>query len=156
MTEERKPGQPEWSDVVAKATDHVQQRDVAAEEAAERQKPHARGPIIAAAAVVFAGVIAWDFYAFSQPPEPPPPEETIVDLRWFVADAVELIEGFRSEGGRLPSRADLGDLLSDDIVYEVRGDAYTVAAASGGVRVQYDGSMSLRRWVQGDGGGGGS
>ncbi len=156
MTEERKPDRPEWSDVIAKAADHVQQRQVAAGEAAERQKPRARGPVIAAAAVVFAGVLAWDFYAFSQPLESPPPEETIVDLRWFVADAVELIEGFRSEGGRLPSRADLGDLLSDDIVYEVRGDAYTVAAASGGVRVEYDGSLSLLRWVQGDSAVGGS
>ncbi len=156
MTEERKPAQPDWSEVVAKASEHVQERHVAAEEAAERQKPRARGPVLAVAAVAFAGVLAWDFYMFAQPPEPPPLEETTVDLRWLVADAVELIEGFRSENGRLPARADLGDLLPADIMYELRGDTYVVAAAEEGIRVEFDGSVPLQRWVQDDGAGGGS
>jgi hypothetical protein len=156
MTEERKPAQPDWSEVVSKASEHVQERRVAADEAAERQKPRARGPVLAAAAVVFAGVLAWDLYMFAQPPEPPPLEEVTVDLRWFVADAVELIEGFRAENGRLPARADLGDLLPADIVYEIRGDTYVVAASEEGLRVEFDGSLPLQRWVQGDAAVGGS
>ena len=146
-----KPRPGDWSEAVSEASAHVQQRKVAVEEATERQKPKSTGRLLAAAAVIFAGVIAWDVYVLMQPPEVPPPAEEAVDLRWLVADAVELIEDFRADEGRLPTRADLGDLLDEEFSYEIRGEAYVVGLEGEGTRVQYDGSVPLDEWVSSGG-----
>jgi hypothetical protein len=149
MTDEGPQPRREWAEVVAEASAHVRDRDSAVEAAGELQKPRSRGPILAAAAVVLAGVVAWDFYMLSRPPEPAPPGEEVVDLRWFVADAVELIEAFRDENGRLPSRADLDEKLPAELEYEARGEGYVVALAGEANRVVYDGSVPLAGWVEG-------
>jgi len=138
---------PDLSEAVSRASVHVKERGVAAQEAAERQKPRSQAPALVGAAVIFAAVIAWDVYAFSRAPAPVPTDELRVDLRWLVADAVGVIEGFRIETGRLPTRAELGDLLAEDLLYEVRGDSYVVAVAEGALRVQFDGTVPLDRWV---------
>ena len=142
-----KPMPGDWSEAVSQASAHVEQLEVAMEEATERQKPKSRGPLLAAAAVILAGVITWDIYVLSQPPEIPLPADEAVDLRWFVADVVELIEDFRAGQGRLPTRADLGDLLDPEFSYEIRGERYVVGLEGEGTRVEYDGSVPLDEWV---------
>ena len=148
---------PSWSEAVSQASTHVQQRKLAIEEAAERQKPKSRGLLLVEAAVIFAGVIAWDIYVYTRPQEIPPPAEEAVDLRWFVSDVVELIEDFHAEQGRLPTRADLGDLLDEEFSYDIRGEGYVVGLEGEGARVEYDGSVPLDEWVSsgatGSGGG---
>jgi hypothetical protein len=105
--------------------------------------------------IVFAAVVVWDVYMLTRPPRALPPAEMVVDLRWFVADAVDQIETMRAESGRLPARAELSDLVAGGIEYEISGAGYVVALTDGGVRVVYDGSLPLERWVAGEPGEGG-
>ncbi|MCH7990911.1 MAG: hypothetical protein IIC35_00660 [Gemmatimonadetes bacterium] len=114
-------------------------------------EPQIEGTVVAAAAVLLAAVIAWDVHVMTRPQNMPLPADEAVDLRWFLADAVELIENFRAEEGRLPSRADLGDLLGDSFSLEIRGQMYVIGLEGAGTSVRYDGSVPLDEWVLGAG-----
>lgn len=137
----------DWSDAVSAASRHVRDRTAAIEEAAERQKPKSRAPILAAVGVIFVAVLGWNVYVLAQPPELPGPAEEALHLRYFVGDAVNLIEDFRAEEGRLPTRADLGDLLDAEIRYDAGEGGYVVGLEGEQVSVEYDGSVPLDAWV---------
>ncbi len=137
----------EWVDAVSEASDHVQERKTAAEEAAERAKPKASGLALAVASAILASVVAWDAYVLTRPPEGLPPAEQEVDLAWLVVDAVDLIESYREDEGRLPTAADLSDLLDEEVSYTTQGDRYFVVAVSDEVRVEYDSSLSIEEWI---------
>jgi hypothetical protein len=136
-----------WSNVVSEASRHVKERRAAIEEAQERQKPKSRAPILAAVVAVLVAVVAWDVYVFTRPPELPTPEREAANLRWFVGDAVNLIEDYRAETGRLPTRADLGDLLDDEIVYEIQGEGYVVIMEGERASVEYESGVPLEDWM---------
>lgn len=135
------------SKAVSQATEHVQDRQSAFEEAAEQQKPKSSGTLLAVAGVVFLGVLAWDAYVLTRPPEVPSAAVQEEHLRFFVSDAVDLIEQFSAEQGRLPTRADLGDLLDEEISYEVRGEGFVVGMEGEGVSVEYDSRQTLADWM---------
>ena len=137
----------DWNEAIAQAQEHVEERGHAAEEAASRQKPKAQGPIIAAAVVVLVAVIGWNLRVLSQPPADIPVQEE-VHLAWFISDAVEAIEDFQADEGRLPTVEEAGELLEDDIVYESRGEAYAITVEGDeGTTVTYDSSTPLSDWL---------
>lgn len=138
---------PDWSDAVSQASEHVQAREVALEEAAEQQQPKSRGPVIAALSVLLVAVASWNVYQLLQPPSLPSAYEEATHLRFFVADAVDLIEDFRADEGRLPTHADLGDLLDEELIYEVRGEVYVVGMEGETTRVEYESTMPFEDWM---------
>jgi hypothetical protein len=143
---------PDWSEVVDQAAEHVHKRRAAIQEAAEQQRPRSHGPTLAAVCVVLLGVLAWDVYVISRPPDLPSPAVEAENLRYFVVEAVDVIEDFRADQGRLPTRADLGDLLDEDILYQTRGTGYVVSAEGEGASVEYDSGMPLAEWIATGGG----
>ena len=145
--EDTKPTTGDWSDAVSQASDHVVQRDRAIEEAAEGQKPKSKGPLLAAVALIFACVIVWDVQVLTRPPPDLSATEEALHLRWFVAEAVGVIEDFRDENGQLPTRADLGDQMDEEVFYAVRGEAYVVGLDGERITVEYDGTVPLDEWV---------
>lgn len=142
----------DWSNVVSEASQHVQARAAAIEEAADQQRGAPRGAVLAVVGVLLAVVLAWDVYVFTRPPELPAPAVEAENLRYFVADAVDVVEDFRAEQGRLPTRAELGDLLDPEITYETRGNGFVVGAEGEGVSVEYDSRMPLSEWIASGGG----
>ena len=144
---EADPNQGDWNDAIAQAEEHVEERGHAAEEAAARQRPKAEGPMIAAALVALVAVSIWNVRSFSKPPTDIPVDEE-VHLAWFVADAVEAIQDFQEDEGRLPSDAEATDLLEEDITYSSVGEVFTITVVGeDGMSVSYESSTPLRDWL---------
>jgi hypothetical protein len=138
------------SDAVSEATSHVQARAHVGE-AATRPHDRSRGRLLAFAVTMLGGVLALDAYVLTRAPAPLPPTEEAEDLRRFVGMAVELIEDFRAETGRLPSRGDLGDLLDPELFYRVADGSYVVGLEGEGVSVEYDSGTPLDAWIDSGG-----
>ena len=155
---------PEMQEAIAEAHDHLLAKEaVMAKEAApapeqpvpkvSRKGRRGRIALIASAlVVVLAGVAYLGVSSFQSLPLP----EQEADLRWAVGQAVTRIEAFRMEKGRLPAEEDLFGLLSEAVVYSVRGDGYLVTGTTGPIRVDYDGSVPLDIWLEQAAGEGGS
>jgi len=139
----------DWSEALSESTEQAREHALAWKQSGAPQKRRSQGALVAAAAVLLAAVTAWDVHVMTRPQNMPLPADEAVDLRWFLADAVELIENFRAEEGRLPSRADLGDLLGDSFSLEIRGQMYVIGLEGAGTSVRYDGSVPLDEWVLG-------
>lgn len=137
----------EASDALSEASAHVRERKAASEEAAERAKPKSSGTSLVIALMILAVVAAWDVYGLTRPPAGLPPAEQEADLSWFVVDAVELIEGYRGDEGRLPTAVELPDLAEEGLTYTPQGDAYVVVVESDDVRLVYDSSLSIDEWI---------
>ena len=136
-----------WSDAVSAASRHVQEREVAEEEAAERARPKRNPALVVVALVALIAVLVGDVWVLTRTPDPLPAKEQEIDLRWLVADVVEGVEDFRSTEGRLPAPSDLLDLVWEDLVYEFRDSGYVVFAESDGIHVEFDGNVPLAEWV---------
>ena len=102
---------------------------------------------------LLALVVAWDVSRWTQPPVPLTPEEQSIDLTWIVAGVVEEVEAFRTAEGRLPSTADLEDLLDETVSYQVEGDGFRVVGTAGEAELTFDGSLPLGEWIVRNGGG---
>ena len=120
----------------------------AADAAAEAQVKTPNTAFVATLAVILTLIMATDIYVAARSPEPLPPAEQEIDLRWIVADVVVEIEVFREERGHLPTASDLDGLLDEVISFERTGDSYRVVGDAGNVRVEYDGSLPLEQWVR--------
>jgi hypothetical protein len=110
-------------------------------------EPAARrvGPAIAIALLL---ALAAASFLFARSREQPPDARVESDLRWAVGQVVRRVETLRSQTGRLPRPEDLQGLVSDMVVYEPLADGYWVHARRGRVQVEYDGSVSLERWLE--------
>jgi len=142
----------DFRSVVSEASQAVKDRNAAQVEAAERQKPKARGPILAITTVLLVIVGVYDYVALNAPPEVPPPAEVAQDMRVFVATLAREVEAFRAQEGRLPTANELTaeGLIEDDIDYVVDGDNYSITFVDVDVSVSYDGSVPVDTWVIGE------
>jgi hypothetical protein len=140
-------GESSWSDAVTDASQHVAERDQAKEEAASRQKPKAQAPKLAVGVLVLLGVLAWNVTVLTRPPDPIALPEVQASLVWFVADAVEVVEDFQVDEGRLPSQAEAADLLEDDVEYLPGGGGYAILIVSESTSVRYDSADDLEDWL---------
>ncbi len=137
-----------WESAVAEASAHVEQRGAAAQAAAERQKPKAEGPRIAATVVALVAVIAWNGFVWTRPLEPAPVPVERVNLAWLVADVADEVEDFRAEEGRLPTEEEMAALVADDdVTYRRRGEGFEITGTGDGATVRYDGSIPVTEWV---------
>ena len=136
-----------WDDAVSQASNHVESRNAAEQEAADRQKPRADGWKIAVAFVILIAVVAWNVQSFTSELEAPPLASEEEHLAWFVVDAVEAVEDFRTDEGHLPNAQEALELLEDDVTYQLRGDQYTIAVEGDEGRVVYDGSVPIDDWI---------
>ena len=137
----------DWNEAIAEASEHVEERGHAADEAAAKQKPRSQGPIIAALSVALVAVVFWNVRALSQPPADIPIVEE-EHLTWFVTDAVEAIEDFQTDEGRLPTVDEAGELLEDDVEYAVSGETYSLTlVGEDGLSMTYESSTPLNDWM---------
>ena len=144
---EQKDNVEGWSDAVSEASRHVQEREVAEEEAADRARPKRSAAWVLVALVVLVAVLVGDVWLLTRSPDPLPARQQEIDLRWLVADVVESVEDFRSVEGRLPAPSDLLELVEEDLVYERRDGGYVVLAEGDGIHLEFDGNVSLEEWV---------
>lgn len=144
--ERRDEAHSEIERTLHEASELAKERD---ESATMRDGPPAarRARTLAAVGIAFAAVAAWDVYVLSRPPETLPPQVTEIDVRVMVATAVEAVEDFRTEEGRLPTPAEIEAVLDEDITYSARGDRYLISAEVGGTRIEYDGDEPLDDWI---------
>ena len=149
MAEPSRPGDaPEtWEDTLADARQKIVVDKEAADAAAAAQVKKPNTAFVATLAVILTLIIVADVYVAARMPDPLPPAEQEIDLRWIVADVVVEIEVFREEEGHLPTASDLDGLLDEVISFERIGDSYRVVGDAGNVRVEYDGSLPLDQWV---------
>ena len=83
-------------------------------------------------------------------PTPPSPESVVVreaSLRISVANAAQHIERFRQRMGRLPATLAEAGAHEGGLEYEPASTVYKLHAYTGGVRVSYDSSEPLGRFV---------
>lgn len=138
----------DWNQAIAQATEHVEERSHAAEEAATRQRPRSEGPLIAVASVALTLVIMWNVRVLSAPPKDIPIQEE-VHLAWFVADAAEAIQDFRADEGRLPTAAEAAEITEDDVTYSLVDDTYLLSIdGAEGVNVTYESTTPLVDWLR--------
>jgi len=83
-------------------------------------------------------------------PAPPRPESLAVreaSLRISVANAAQHVERFRQQTGQLPATLKQAGTLGQGIDYDRTAGGYRLAAESDEVRVSYDSSEPLARFV---------
>lgn len=137
----------DWNEAIAEASEHVQERGHAAEEAAAKQKPRSQGPIVAALSIALIVVGFWNVRALSKPPADIPIQEE-EHLTWFVTDAVETIEDFQADEGRLPTADEAAELLEDDVEYAIHGETYSLTLVGDeGMTMTYESSTPLNDWM---------
>ena len=141
--------QDQWNEALSDAAAHVVERASAQAQVKEKAKPRPRGPILAGLSFLLVLVAGWDVYVLTRPPEGLPASEQEVDLRWTVAEVVEAVEDFREVEGRLPTGSELVEITDEEEVsYTVEGERFRVGLEVDGVRVEYDGSISLDAWTE--------
>jgi len=140
-------GQDKFADAVASAAQHLQEREAAAEAASEKAKPKSRRGLLLLGLALLAVVIAWDWHALTRPPEPLPVAEQEIDLSWFVLGAVDVVEGYRAEQGRLPTAAELEGVLDPEVTYSPQDESYLLVAESNGATVEYRSELPLEEWI---------
>ena len=124
-----------------------------AEAEAEARRRHGASRLVmgaCTAVMVFVGVYLyverpdWVF------PAPPTPESLVVreaSLRISVANAAQHVERFRQRTGRLPATLAEAGAHEAGLDYEPAKTVYRLQADTGGVRVSYDSSEPLGRFV---------
>lgn len=83
-------------------------------------------------------------------PTPPTPESVVVreaSLRISVANAAQHVERFRQRTGRLPATLTEAGAHEGGLDYEPANTIYKLQADTGGIRVSYDSSEPLGRFV---------
>jgi len=141
---------------VGEVLETVAEHHAAVEAVEQRQKPKDRGRVLIGALVVLVVVAAWDVWILTKAPEGLPPEIVAADLHFDVQFAVEAVEDFRADEGRLPAAEEISDYLDDDVIYVTDGAGFSVTALDGDVQVTYDGSVPLEEWMAEVAAGGGS
>lgn len=154
MTDQDQPDQPERRDfqgAVADAAKAVAETKAAQDEAAERQKPRPRGPILVASLVLLVVVGIYDWYVLTRPPEALPDDIVAADLRISVGTLAEEIDLFFAQEGRLPTVADLtaDELLDEGVTYAAQDSGYTITATDEVVTVTYESATDLESWIAG-------
>jgi len=144
--DQNEPKGRDWNEAITEASEHVEARGAAVEEAKEKQRPRDSGPVLAAATLILVLSLAWVGFRFQAPPEAVPINET-VNLAWFVVDAVELVEDFRAEAGRLPEPGEVATMFEEGTVYSAAGDGYTVTIDDGDRSIEYSSETPLNEWV---------
>lgn len=152
MAEEGTPAELDYDDALAGAVDHVSETIAAQKEAEERQKPRSRIPMFVAALAALALVAGWNVWLVVRPPPTPPAAVLEAGLRWEVGQLVLEIEAHRAAQGRLPDPSEIADLLDEIVAYSLTDGGYVVVAEEGQVRLEYDGSVPIERWMAGSGG----
>lgn len=144
--DQKDPKGRDWNEAIAQASEHVEARGAAVDDAAEKQRPRDSGPVLAAATLCLVLSLAWLGFRFQAPPEEVPINEA-VNLAWFLVDAVELVEDFRADSGRLPDPGEAAAMLDEGVVYSVSGEGYAVTVEDGDRTVEYSSDTPLDDWV---------
>jgi hypothetical protein len=142
-----RPTEERWVEAVGDAAKHVTARDEAMAEAARRQRPQLHSPRLLVAAVVLIGVLCADIWLWTrdQPTEAAAQERE--QLAWLVVDAVDAIEDFRAEEGRLPDADESFADLGEDVRYERTATGFAVTVEGDGPPLTFDGTLPIERWV---------
>lgn len=132
---------------IADASHHVEERGAAAQEAVQKQRPKDQGPLLVALTVLLLMSLGWVGVRLQVPPTELPINET-ANLSWFVVDAVEAVEDFRAEQGRLPDQSEASGMLDEGLVFTASGDVYTVSVDDGLRTLEYTSDTAIEEWVK--------
>lgn len=133
-------------EAIADASHHVEQRGAAAQEALQKQRPKDQGPLLVALTLLLLMSIGWVGVRLQAAPSELPINET-ANLAWFVVDAVEAVEDFRADQGRLPDQNEASDMLDEGLVFTASGNAYTVSVDDGIRTLEYGSDTPIEEWV---------
>lgn len=142
---------PHWHATISQAADHVdegdsQLADVQARLERAEGESRTRRYLLLLLPVLVA-VVAWNAWAFTRPPDVPPDAEIALALRETAGAVAKEALALAAQQGRLPTRAELGDELDDQLTYEVHGEGFVVTNTDGVIQVRYDGSRPVDDWV---------
>jgi hypothetical protein len=127
------PSDPDRSqpikDLVSEAQRHALAQDEAYAKPQSREERLWAKVALAVALPVFALVVLWNVQVMSARVVPEPEIEA-VDLARTLRIAVDEIESFREEFGRLPDAAEAADFLPDGAIFRQDGGGYELTVPS--------------------------
>ncbi len=140
---------PDWEGTVSDAVEQVEEGLSALDEARARDGRARSTTALAliAGLLLLAAVAAWNAWWFTRPPLTPPDAEVAFALRETAGALAEEILAIRDAEDRLPTAAELADLLDEELSYEPSGESFVVTNTDGVLRVTYDGSRPVAEWV---------
>lgn len=100
------------------------------------------GPVVAALAVAFVSVIAWNVVRWRARPVAPPPDEARASLDVSLLAATQAVEAYRAEHGTLPaSLQELG--FPEGMRLEATDTGFVIVARVGDSDVRFDGAEGI-------------
>lgn len=151
MSQQPPTQDPNWHATISEATDHVDEGEVQLADVQTRREQavgesRIRRYVLLLLPVLLA-VVAWNVWMFTRPPEAPPDADIGLALRETAGALAREVLALTAQQGRLPTPAEVGDELDDELTYELSGEGFVVTNTDGVLQVRYDGSRPVDDWV---------
>lgn len=137
----------DWRDAVSEAVEDLTEMENAVAEVNARQRRGRAATYTFMALPVLAVVVAWNVWSFQRTPEVPPDPEIASALRQTAGALAEEVLALQERQGRLPTVAELGGYVDDELTYTLRGEGFVITNTDGVLQVTYDGRMPVAEWV---------
>ena len=151
MTSQPPKHDASWHATISQAADHVDEgHSQLADVQARRERAEGESRIrryVLMLLPVLVGVVAWNVWAFTRPPDVPPDGDIALALRETAGALAQEALAMAAQQGRLPTPAELADQLDNELTYELRGEGFVVTNTDGVIQVRYDGSRPVDEWV---------
>ena len=136
-----------WDDVLARATQSVEEMEAAAAEARARRRTRRGAWLLPISVVALLAVGGWNARLLTRPPSLPPLADQAYALRRSAAAVVEEVVAIRETERRWPSASELADLLEEGLTIREVDGGVVATYSDGEILVRYDGSVPLDTWV---------
>jgi len=147
--QDRKPKDPghDWHGAVSDAVDDLAETESAVAAVNARQRRGRAATYTLMSLPVLVAVVAWNVWSLKRPPEVLPDAEIASALRQTAGALAEEVMALQRQQGRLPTPAELGGYVDDELIYALRGEGFVITNTDGVLMVTYDGRMPVDQWV---------
>lgn len=147
--QDRKPKGPghDWHGAVSDAVEDLAESESAVAAANARQRRGRAATYTLVALPVLVAVVAWNVWSFRRPPETLPDTEIAFALRQTAGALAEEVLALQEQQGRLPTSAELGGYVDDELTYALRGEGFVITNTDGVLKVTYEGPKPVADWV---------